>query len=182
MTLLSQADARFASPFEIIEGGRGIFRGMLSDPGQGGVPAFQFNLPRRLLRVAPGVPITIGSIIKGPGGALYMVGQHAPASRLGSVTYQNFRLIETTGRYSWTGRGKSIDPITRLPRDTGLVSKGELWGAYEPAAEVFDRAIRTQFETARFITNREVSLDDEIDGMKVTRCEAQLGLYIVSLG
>lgn len=182
MTLLSQADARFHSPFEIVEGGRGIFRGILSDPAQGGVPAFQFNLPRRLLRVAPGVPLHVGAVVKGPGGSTYMVGQHAPASRLGSVTYQNFRLIETTGRYSWKGRGKTVDPITRLPRDTGPTLKGELWGAYEPAAEVFDRAIRTQFETARFITNREVSLEDEIDGKKVTRCDEQLGLYIVSLG
>lgn len=182
MTLLSKADARFASPFEVIEGGSGIFRGLISDPGEGGVPAFQFNLPRRLLRVQPEVPVKPGMLLRGPGQIHYIVAEHASASRSGEVLFKNFRLFEVTGKYDWKGRGKTLDPVTRLPRDSGLVAKGLLWGVYEPNAEVFDRAIRVQFETARFLTNRKVDLDDEIDGRKVTRCDAQLGIYVVSLG
>lgn len=183
MTLLSPADARFTSPFEVIEGGSGTFKGSISEPGQGEAPSYQFNLPRRLLRVAPGVPLKAGMVVKGVDGVTYILGQHGSSIRHGTTLFSNFRLFEATGQFDWKGRGKVVDPVTKLPRDTGLVSKGKLWGCYEPAAmEERDRAFRMKFETGRFITNQKVSLDDEIDGRKVSRCDEQLGIYLVSLG
>jgi hypothetical protein len=176
---LQKADDRFMHRFQVIEGGSGYFYGIIDEPRQGAVPVYQFVTDRRLLRVNPGVPISSGMIIKTPNESVFIVAKHGDAEEI----FDSFRLVEPTGQYLWQKRGKTVDPVTNLPRDTGLVSQGQMWGSYEPAAtEMFDRQIRSSFETGRFVTNRPVAVDDIVDGKRVARSDLQLGLYVLTLG
>ena len=182
MTSPSVPDARFASTFEVIEGGRGLFKAMISLPGQGDVPSYQFNQPRRLLRVRPDVPIHPRMVVKSQAGTLFPVGEHGAAEARRGVVYRNFRLFEITGHFAWQGASKVIDPTTKLPKTVGVTPKGLLWGAFEPGPEERDRGLKMRFETGRFITNTEVPLGDQVDGREVIRCDQQLGLWLLSLG
>lgn len=183
MPSLSAVDTRFLSTFIIIEGGVGTFQAIINEPGQGEVPSFQFNLPRRLMRLGVGVPVEAGMVVRDQFGAVFMLGKHGASESRGKVLFKNFRLFEATDQFTWRGRGKEIDPTTRLERDAGEISKGMIWGVYEPETrEAFDRQMRSNFETGRLITNRQVLLDDLIDDKKVTRVDEQLGLYIATVG
>jgi hypothetical protein len=182
MPSLQRVDERFGSLFTVIQGGGGQFTGMLSEPPQGEVPSFQFNLPRRLLRVEAKLPITEGMVIRTPDGTAFMVGHHGAAESYQGALFRNFRLFEATGQFSWQRRGKEIDPATRLPRDTGLQDLPAIYGVYEPSPEMFDRQMRTSFEAGRFITNSDVKINDVVDGRKVSRVDMQLGLRLCTLG
>ena len=141
-----------------------------------------FNLPRRLLRVEATLPLETGMVIRTPEGVVYMLGAHGAAEHYQGSLYRNFRLFEATGQFGWQRRGKEIDPVTRLPRDSGLQDLPAVWGAYEPTPEAFDRQIRGGFETGRFITTGEIQLNDVVDGKKANRADVQLGLRICVLG
>lgn len=182
MTLLSSADARFASQLTVLEGGSGLFKGIITEPSQGEAPAYQFNNPRRILRVRDGVPVKTGMVIQSQDGAIFMVAEHGASSKQGDILFRSFRLFEADRRFSWQTRQSTIDPVTRLPRDIGLSDPVMIYGAYEPAPERFDRQVRASFETARFITNRKVGLNDMVDDKKVSRVDEQLGIYLVTLG
>jgi hypothetical protein len=182
MPLLSSTDSRFTTTFTIIEGGSGSFRGIITEPGQGEVPSFQFNLPRRLLRVSPDLALTTAMVVRDQAGAVYMLGKHGSAHMGDEVLFRNFRLFEASKQFSWQSRGSTIDPVTRLKRDTALTAAVPIWGAYEPGLERFDRGMQSAFELGRFITNRTIGRDDIVDGRKVTRVDEQLGLQIVALG
>lgn len=182
MPSLSAVNSRFTTRFEIVDGGSGFFDAIINEPGQGEMPSYQFNLPRRLLRVEAGVPIDAGIVVRDPEGSTFMLGKHGSSESRGGTLFRSFRMFEATGQFRWEKREKVIDTITMLPKDTGLLPQVPLWGCYEPSPEVFDRAVRMNFETGRFITNRKVDRDDMIDGRKVTRIDEQLGLYIVTLG
>jgi len=179
MPSLQKADDRFMRRYEIIENGSGFFRGVIDEPKQGQVPVYQFVTDRRLLRVNPGVPVEAGMVIRTGNGSVFIVGRHGDAEEI----YDSFRLVEPTGRYEWGRRSKTVDAITGLEGDSGVVSQGLIWGSYEPAAtEMFDRQIRMGFETGRFVTNKPVALDDIVDGKRVTRADRQLGLYVLTIG
>lgn len=183
MPSLLSVDDRFGTRLTVLEGGSGDFTGSVTEPDQGAVPAYQFNLPRRLLRVSPTLPVRAGMVVKSEGGSVWMVGQHGAAETSSGPIYRNFRLFEAAGQFSWQRRGKVIDPVTRLEKDTGLVDRPNIWGAYEPGnQEAFDRQIRSSIETGRFITNANIQRDDVVDGRKVTRVDLQLGLRLCSLG
>lgn len=182
MPSLQSADDRFGTLLTIIEGGSGQFTGIVTEPGQGEVPSYQFNLPRRLLRVSTDLAITPGLVIRTPEGSVYMVARHGDSEGNRGSIFRTFRLFEATEQFTWRRRSKVIDPVTRLEKDSGLTEQGVIWGSYEPSPEMFDRQLRTTFETARFITNAQVQKDDVVNGMKVSRVDNQLGLKLVTLG
>jgi hypothetical protein len=183
MPSLSAVDSRFTVKFAILVGGSGTFSGVINEPGQGEVPSFQFNLPRRLLRVQPGLPLKAGMVIKDPDGTVFMLGEHGASEVSGRTLFRNFRMFEATAQFAWQKRGKAIDPVTTLEKDTGLKDQPPIWGTYEPESrEAFDRGMRSNFETGRFITTTPVERDDMIDGRKVARVDRQLGIYICMLG
>lgn len=179
MPSLQKADDRFMHRIEIIENGSGFFKGLIDEPQQGSPPIFQFVNGRRVLRVNPAVPILPRMVIRTQGGGVFIVAELGDNEGI----FQSFRLIETTGRYAWKTRGKTIDPITQLEEDTGPQNQGMIWGSYEPAAtEMFDRQMRTSFETARFVTNALVHVDDIVDNKRVARADRQLGVSVLTLG
>lgn len=182
MPSLQRADDRFGTRLSIIEGGSGQFTGVVSEPGQGEVPAYQFNLPRRLLRVAATMPVKAGIVIRSPEGTVWMLGSHGTAEGHQGALFRTFRLFEASQQFSWQKRGKTIHPVTKLEQDAGLVDQPPVWGAYEPSPEMFDRQMRTSFEAGRFVTNADVKINDVIDGRKVSRVDIQLGLRLCTLG
>jgi hypothetical protein len=182
MPSLSRTHSRFTTSFTIIEGGSGVFQGIITEPGQGEVPSFQFNLPRRLLRVSPDLALSTAMVVRDQAGAVYMLGKHGSAHMGDDQLFRNFRLFEASKQFPWQTRGRTIDPVTKLKRDTALTEPTMIWGAYEPGLERFDRGMQTSFELARFITNRVLNRDDLVDGRKVARVDEQLGLQIVALG
>jgi len=179
VTSLRKADDRFMQRIEIIEGGSGFFKGIIDEPPQGAIPVYQFVNARRVLRVNPGTPVAAKMVIRASGGGVFILADLGDSAGI----FDSYRLVEVTGQYQWQTRGKSIDPVTQLEKDTGLQNQGLIWGSYEPAStEMFDRQIRVGFETARFVTNRNVSRDDVVDGKRVTRSDSQLGVRVLTLG
>lgn len=182
MPLLSSTDQRFLVNFEVLEGGSGQFGGIISELGQGEAPSFMFNLPRRLLRVASGVPIKASMVIKEQSGGVYILGEHGTSESRGLVMFTNYRLFTAPQQYNWQTRIKVIDPITHLETDTGLSEPVKIWGVYEPSPERFDRTTHVSFEAGRFLTNRVIQREDVIDGRKVVRVDSQLGISLIALG
>ena len=179
MPSLRTADNRFMHRLEIIEGGSGFFMGLIDEPPQSSIPVFQFVNARRVLRVNLGTPVKIGMVIRTKGGPLFMVGSLGDSEDI----FDSYRLVEVTGTYKWETRHKEIDPVTLLEHDDSLTFEGNVYGSYEPAAtEMFDRAIRSSFETARLVSNKEIRVDDLIDGKRVSRADKQLGLTILTVG
>lgn len=182
MPSLQRSDDRFGTRLTIIEGGSGQFTGVVSEPNQGEVPSFQFNLPRRLLRVDVAMPLKPGVIVRAAEGTVWMLGEHGDAETSHGTVFRTFRMFEATQKFGWQKRAKKIDPVTRLETDIGMEDQPPVWGAYEPSPEMFDRQMRTSFEGGRFITNAPIERDDMIDGRKVSRVDIQLGLRIAQLG
>jgi hypothetical protein len=182
MPSLHNVDDRFGTLLTIVEGGSGEFTGIVSEPGQGEVPSYQFNLPRRLLRVNAGLPLAAGMVVTSPEGTTWMLGDHGSSEVSIGAIFRNYRMFEATQKFTWQKRGKVVDPVTRLPKDSGLVPQPDIWGAYEPSPEMFDRQMRTSFEAGRFITTADVQRDDVVDGKKVSRVDIQLGLRLCVLG
>jgi hypothetical protein len=182
MPSLQRANGRFQTLFSVLEGGSGQFHGQITEPNQGEVPSSVFTLPRRLLRVDVNAPVKAGMVIRDPEGTVFMTGNHGDSQTGHGVAFRSFRLFEASQQFSWQKRGKKIDPVTRLERDTGLVDQPPVWGAYEPSPEMFDKQLRTSMEMGRFITNADVKLDDMIDNRKVSRVDQMLGLRICQLG
>ena len=178
MPSLQKANNRFLTRLQVIDQGSGFFQGIVDEPSQGTIPSYQFTNGRRILRTNPGVPVRAGMVIKTEGGSTFITGT------LGNddLVFQSFRLFEVTGKYSWQTRGKSINPVTKLPQDTGLISKGDIWGVYEPSSqEVFDRQLHLDLEAGNFITNADIQRDDMINGKRVTRVDGVLGVKLAVL-
>jgi hypothetical protein len=178
MPSLQKVNDRFTTRIEVIENGSGFFQGIVDEPSQGSLPSYQFTNGRRVLRMNPGVPVKASMVIKTAGGAIFIVGNLGDDD----TVFQSFRLFETTGRYTWQTRGKRIDPVTKLPEDTGIQVKGSIWGTYEPGSqEIFDRQLHLDVETGNFITNADIQRDDLIDGKRVTRVDRVLGVKLAVL-
>lgn len=178
MPSLRKVNDRFVDRIEVIENGSGYFQGIVDEPSQGTIPAYQFTSPRRLVRTNPGVPIKSGMVIRTKGNATYIVGDLGDSDDI----FQSFRLFEVTGRYLWQHRTTSIDPVTELPTDSGMQTKGTIWGTYEPdSKEALDRQLHLDMETGRFITNADIQRDDIVDGKRVTRVDHVLGLKMAAL-
>lgn len=179
MASLQKADDRFMHRFEVIEGGSGFFKGVIDEPSQGSLPVYQWVNGRRILRVNPNTPISAGMVIRTSNGSVFIVAVLGDAEDI----FDSYRLVEVTGKYLWQTRTKTVEPITGLDKDSGLNAGTLIWGSYEPAAtEMFDRQIRSSFETARFVTNKPVELNDIVDNKRVARADAQLGVYVLTLG
>jgi hypothetical protein len=182
MPSLQRADDRFGTPLTVLEGGSGQFTGVITEPNQGEVPAYLFNLPRRLLRVSASLPVKPGMVVRGTGGTVWMLGEHGDAETNQGIIFRSLVMFEATQQFTWQKRSKVKDKITGLDKDAGLVAQPSIWGCYEPSPEMFDRQLHSNFETARLITTADVQRDDVVNGMKVNRVDVQLGVRIVTLG
>lgn len=178
MPSLRKVNDRFLERISVIEKGSGYFLGIIDEPSQGTIPAYQFTSPRRLVRTNPGVPLKSGMVIRTKGKATYIVGDLGDSDDV----FQSFRLFETTGQYQWQTRGHGIDPVTELASEESIIDNGLIWGTYEPdSKEAIDRQLHLDMESGRFITNTPLKRDDIVDGKRVTRVDRVLGLYMANL-
>jgi hypothetical protein len=181
MLSLASIDDKFNIRFEILENGSGVFSGIIDEIVQNQAPSFVFVPPRRLLRVEAELPVETGMVIQSEGGAIYMVAEHGESESFQGTVFKSFRLFPTHEKWLLQRRMKTTDVVTDLPMDDEIVEIANIWGAYEPLPEQFDRETRVAAETARFITNYPIQREDILDKKRVFRVDKQLGLYIAVL-
>jgi hypothetical protein len=182
MLSAASIDDKFEIQFEVLENGSGTFSGVIDEIVQNQAPSFVFVPPRRLLRVAAELPVQTAMVIRSEGGAIYMVAEHGESESWQGTVFKSFRLFPTHEKFDVKRRMKTVDLVTNLPKDEGEpVSIANVWGAYEPLQEQFDRETRVAAETARFITNYPIQREDIIDNKRVFRVDKQLGLWIATL-
>lgn len=180
MVSLKTVGERFYIYFDVIEGGVGRVRGLLSETEQQAQPSYVFVQPRHVFRAPFPTPLKPSMVIRSPSGDVYLVGDNGPSETREGTLWQSFRLFEATGRYSWKRRETIDDSITNLKRDTmEPADMGTIWAALEPLdREVVDREMRQSFEQRRVITGADIKSGDTIDNRKVTKVDTQLGLRI----
>lgn len=179
MVSLKSAADRFEIMFSVVEGGSGVFKGVLSETDQNNQPSYIFVRPRHVLRVKLECPVIAGMVVRSPGGSIFILGDNGPSEHASGTLWKSFRLFEPTGRYLWVRRTKVKDPITRQDREGPLQEIGMIWAAIEPMdREMSDREIRASFEQARFIAAADIKSDDLVGNRAVTKVDRQLGLAI----
>jgi hypothetical protein len=179
MVSLSSVGSRFTIDVEVIEGGSGVIRGVVSETEQNQIPAYIFVQQRHVLRTEAPTALKFGMVIRTPSGAVYIVGDNGPSETQNGVVWLSFRLFEASGQVTWQRRLKVLDPVALVERDDRLQELGTVWVALEPLdREVFDRKIRASIEQSRFISGSAVLADDILDGRQVIRSDVQLGIRV----
>ncbi len=181
MVSLSTVGFRFMTSFVVIDGGSGIVHGEISESEQNSQPSYVFVSPRHVLRTAFPSAVRTGMVLRSPAGRVFIVGDNGPSEQRIGTIWTSFRLFEATGRYSWRRRNKTLDPITKQTRDSGLINVGTglIWAALEPLDRLqFDREIHFQFPQSRVITGAALQDDDLVDNRPVSKLDKQLGLSI----
>lgn len=177
MVNLSSVATRFEIPLTVVEGGSGVFKGVLAEAEQNSQPSYVFSPPRLVLRVRAAGLVQPGCAVQTPEGIVYLVGYNGPSETREGHMWDSFRLFKTSGKVTWQRRSKVTDVVTGLPRDAGLEDLGTIWSVIEQIdREVPDRKLHTSIEQARYITSAKVLADDIVDGRQVTRADVQLGL------
>jgi hypothetical protein len=179
MVSLKSVAQRFYFYFDVIEGGTGRVRGLLTETEQQSQPSYVFVQPRHVFRAPFPTPLRPGMVIRANSGDVYIVGENGPSEQKEGTLWQSFRLFEATSRVRWKRRKKVTDSITNLERDDGEEDLGLIWAAVEPLdRELMDREIRHSFEQKRIIVGRNVKSGDLIDNRPITKVDTQLGLRI----
>lgn len=179
MASLKKVGARFNVPLTIVEGGSGVFHGVLSEADQKQIPVYAFVNSRHVLRTAMQTALRAGMVIRTPAGMHYIIGENGPSEQHDGALWQSWRMFQATGQVEWKSRKKVIDPVTLTERDDGYTDPVMIWAAVEPLdREVGDFRMSTSFEQSRVITGQKIKHDDIVDGRKVTRAEPSLGVVI----
>lgn len=177
---LKNAGGRFHIPFQVLENGSGTIMGTISETDQTSQPSYVFVRPRHVFRTPAPSACRTGMTISSPFGSKFIVGDNGPADTWRGRLWESFRVFEPSGKYKWQRRGKTVDPITKLPADTGTPQLlGEIYAAIESIdREIVDREMRQYMEQLRFITGFPLQPGDLLDNRTVTKVDKQLGLYI----
>ena len=180
MVSLASVTSRFEIPFTVIEGGRGVVRGVLTETDQNSQPSYIFVQPRHVLRTRYPTALRPGMVLQTKAGSIFIVGANGPSENTRGTLWQSFRLFEPTAQVEWRRRQKVMDPIAKVLREGGEPELlGRIWVAIEPMdREAYDVTLRTSFEQTRFITGAAVQSDDLVDNRTVTKVDKQLGLSI----
>lgn len=179
MVSLKSVQKRFESMFEVIEGGSGVLPGVISEAEQSSQPVYVFVQPRHVLRVRLPSALHLGMVVRSPAGDVYIVGDNGSSETSKGVLWQSFRLFEAQRTVTWERRIKTVDPITRLQRDSSIQLLGTPWVAIEALErEVLDRKVHASIEQSRFISGADVLPDDLLDGRPVVKSDLMLGLKV----
>lgn len=182
MVNLSSTAARFEIPFTVVEGGSGVFKGVLAEAEQNSQPSYVFSPPRLVLRVRTSGVLKPGVAIQSPEGIVYLVGYNGPSETHMGHLWDSFRLFKATEKVLWQRRIKIVDPVTGLDRDAGLQTIGNVWAAIEQIdREVLDRKVHASVEQARYVCSANILADDVLNDRQVTRADKQLGLTMGTL-
>lgn len=180
MVSLKTVGERFYLWFDVIEGGIGKVRGLLSETEQQSQPSYVFVQPRHIFRTPQATALKAGMVIRSQAGDVFIVGENGPSEQRAGVLWQSFRLFEATGQYVWSRQGETKDAITNLPRNKIKPDTlGLIWCALEPLdREQSDREMRVSFEQRRVITGAAIQSKDLVGNHTVTKVDKQLGVSI----
>jgi hypothetical protein len=181
MLSLRNVAERFQTRFEIIENGSGTFSGIINEIVLNNPPAGIFNMPNRIVRVAPNLPLLSGMVIRSEAGTVYLVAEHGYSESWEGPIFRAFRIFPTFEKFAIERQVKQNEVVTGLPKTESLDTVATVWGIYQPQPEIFDRGTRVSDETGRFITNYPLQRGDMVRGKRVFRVDKELGLYIATL-
>lgn len=180
MPSLASVGRRFHKLFQVIEGGTGYVRGVMSEVDQEEQPSFIFVQPRHVLRTPYPSALKSGMVIRAESNTVFIVGDNGPSENYQGILWNSFRLFEATGQYQWGRLLTEEDFITHIPRtDPEPIDLGMVWAAIEGMdREVSDREQRVVFGQHRVIAGADLREGDLLDNRTVTKLDRQLGLAI----
>ena len=114
MPSLAQTGDRFEIPLTVIEGGSGVFHGVLIDTSQNTQTATVFSDPRRLMRVRNPSAVQPGMVIRTPLGEVFIVANNGGSELPEGPVWKSFKLFKATQQVRWKRRGRTTDPVTLL--------------------------------------------------------------------
>lgn len=180
--MLTKTRQKFDIPFSVIDRGSGSFFGALEDVALSPGSTLEWVAPRRILKVAPDLPLKGGMVIQSPEGMKYMVAWYSPSETSQGVPFRAFKLYQATVVASLRRRSSTVDPRTNLPREGALGDPIEIYASFEPLQEAFDRELRIPNEKTRLITNEPLFRGDVINGDTVIEAHEFQGLWGAVLG
>lgn len=179
MVRLASTAERFEIPLTVIEGGSGIFRGVLVETSQNTQTATVFTDPRRLLRVRLPSAIAAGMVVRSPIGEVFIIADNGASELPAEPLWQSYKLFKATGKLLWQRRGKRTDPVTNLEIEDDPEDLGEIWVAMEPLTrEAIERRLHVNLEQAQFVAGAPIQRDDVLGGRPVVRSDEELGVRV----
>lgn len=130
--------------------------------------------PLRVLHVPHPCMMKFGDVLVAPGGSKILL-MDTPQD---SALHASFRAAYITSYFSWTRKTQTIDPVARVPRDTGDQDMGVLYVYFEnPTNTAFERMIETRYQ---FYTGQDVKVGDTVGGKLVKTVVQKMGVNFVS--
>jgi hypothetical protein len=170
---------QFQSRFQVIDGGSGFVMGNISEADQSQIPAYAFVSDRHVFRTNYPTALRSGMVIKSPAGDLYIVADNGPSEQEIGILWQSFRLFAVSHKLPWMRRTTTLDPVTKLPRESGQQDLGDIYVTLETLdREEEDRKIGASFEKYRIISGKPIEHDDLIGEHTVIRADRTLGVWI----
>lgn len=165
---------RFLQAMSTLEGTG--FRGTIMPASDQEGSPFEFSAPRLVLRTRVEAEVRPGTIIRSPGGPMYLLGDHYAAEG----DYRSWRMFLIERQFAWARTKTTKDDLTGLTKATGKPeAMGTVWASIEHDRRMFtDPGLRLKTERVTLVTNTPVQVGDLLDDQLVTRVTEDLGLYI----
>lgn len=158
------------------------FPGTIFAQGEGTVASYDFSVPRFLMRIRTGSPVSAGMVIVGPDGRHFITAEYDEASLSDQLLYRTLRLFPANRQMRWQREQEIIDPLTKVGRGIGKVDLGMIWVTNEPITkEPIDLTLRIKEQIFRIITSAELRENDILDDMLVRRIDHTLGITLAEL-
>lgn len=140
-----------------------------------------FFQTRQIMRIRPHTPIVPGDVVC-IGAQRFLLGALDNAVSGDIPIYTSFQMYPCNKQVTWKRETTIPDPLTRVPRSTGLASLGNPWVLMETLVrDVRSSDIRTNEELKRVITGSLVELGDVIDGMVVKKLNITRGVRVLEV-
>lgn len=129
--------------------------------------------PYRVLLVRKPIRVSVGDVLRTKGGELLLLLEHPTTLEW----TKNFKVQHISGGYDWRRPLKITDPVTKMPRDNGLIDMGRVYCTFDTPEDIkLDKMLETRY---RFLTGQDVRIDDLVDGRIVKRVVEVLGVKLV---
>lgn len=167
---------RFEAPWKLDEGGYILGR-MITDGGSSLSPN-EFAEARQFLRTPVTTPYDeVGKTTLGPDGYRYLLAQHQRTN-----SYRSYRIFRVNDYLPWQKPVTVIDPLTQLPRFTGLTEPIMIYCVREAkSSQVSDSNLRVSENSFRILTGMPVEEGNTLGGMRVTSIRKQMGISILEV-
>lgn len=131
--------------------------------------------PRRLLYVDPKTGLRPGETIVLADGTSWLCSLHGGSDRL-----DVFKLFRVTHYFSWRRQGTTVDFVTNLEREDGIMDLGTIAVALEPTGQVSD-IFRAEAPVYKALTGAPLLRHDRLDIYEVITAEYLLGITVATV-